>query len=336
MITSNDLISLPYTPDLSEGGIAYACRWLAGTYERMGDSPAERLRRIAGRAAVELAIRRHLSAQAVPFEVRERTPFSQPEHYNLALGGHRCDIISYLITRPGQVAQLHRDPASLLQAPALIPLDQFAAEGHQPDDLYVFAFLAGGVATVQEDIKKASAAGQTIHLMHALPEAWRRPGSWRRLESLALKSECTEVIPVEIGGLDAQRNFVTAAYKLPPRTRIVAPQEFYSLAYIHARRLPEARLGLHSPVQGEAYIIQPHEWRDIWIQGDQILLAGWLTHEEFRSQATVLNTGMPTFQFAHTRTKNLLVHAEALNPLGNLLEKVRLWEAGKTRAASSL
>ena len=97
----------------------------------MGEAPAERLRRSAGGAAVELAFRRYLTGQAVPFEVREGTPFSQPEHYNLALGGHRCDLISYLITRPGQVAQLRRDPASLLQAPALIPLESFAAEGPQ-------------------------------------------------------------------------------------------------------------------------------------------------------------------------------------------------------------
>ena len=331
MITSSDLISFPYTPDLSEGGIAYACRWLAGTYERMGDSPAERLRRNAGGAALELAFRRHLSAQAVPFEVREGTPFSQPEHYNLALGGHRCDIISYLITRPNQVAQMRRDPASLLQAPALIPLDQFAAEGHKQDDLYVFAFLMGRVATTQEDMRAASAAGQPVHFIYALPEAWRRPTNWQRLEQLTLKSECADAMPVEIGGLDAQRNFVTSACELPPRTRVVLPQEFYSLAYMHAGRLPDARLGLHSLVRGEAYIIQPYEWRDIWIQGDQILLAGWLTHEEFRSQAAVLNSGAPTFQFAHTHTKNLLVRTDALNPLGSLLEKVRTWEAGKTR-----
>lgn len=125
--------------------------------------------------AVELAFWRHLSGQAVPFEVREGTPFSQPGHYILALGGHRCDVISYLISRPAQVAQLGREPASLLQASALLPLEQLAAEGHRSDDLYVFAFLAGKVAASQEDVKLAIAAGQTIHLIRPMPEAWRRP-----------------------------------------------------------------------------------------------------------------------------------------------------------------
>jgi len=329
LINSSDLIQLPYTPDLSEGGSAYAGRWLAGMYGRMGAAPAERLRRSAGEAAVELAFRRYLTRQAVPFEVRGATPFSQPEHYNLALGGHRCIIISYLISRTSQVAQLRREPGGLFQAPALIPLEQFATEGLKPDDLYVFAFLAGAVAAGQEDMKTAIAASLPLHLMHTLPEAWRRPATWQQLEQLTLKSECAESIPVEIGGLDAQRNFLTAACDLPQRTRIPVTQEFYSLAYMQAGRLPEARLGLHSPVRGEAYIIQPYEWADIWIRGDQILLAGWLTHEEFRSKAAVLNAGMPTFQFFHTHTKNLLVPLHELKPLGSLLERVKSWEAGK-------
>ena len=329
MITSSDLISLPYTPDLSEGGIAYAGRWLAGMYGRLGEAPADRLRRCAAGAAVELAFRRHLTGQAVPFEVREATPFSQPEHYSLTLGGHRCHIISYLITRSGQVEQLRREPGALLQAPALVPLEQFAAEGNKPDDLYVFAFLAGELAAAQEDIQAAGAAGRPFHLIHLLPEAWRRPTGWQRLERLALKSECAEAMPVELGGLDAQRGFVTAAYELPARKRLPVTQEFYSLAYVHAGRLPERRLGLHSPLRGEAYIVQPHEWVDIWIRGEQILLAGWLTHEEFRRNAAVLNAGLPTFQFAHTHTKNLLVPLRDLNPLGSLLEKLRLWQAAK-------
>ena len=265
----------------------------------------------------------------MPFEVREGAPFSQPEHTSLVLGGHHCELISYLISRPNQLAQLRQDPASLLEAPALIPLDQFAAEGHQPDDLYVFTFLAGGVAAAHEDIKCAIAAGESIHLMHVLQEAWRRPSAWRRLESLALKSECAQAIKVEIGGLDAQRGFVTEACELLPLKRVAAGQEFYSLAYMLTGSLPEKRLGLHSPQRGEAIILQPYDWADIRIRGEQILLAAWLTHEEFRSKAVVLNAGLPTFQFAHTHCRNLLVRADRLNPLGRLLEKVRSWEAEK-------
>jgi hypothetical protein len=39
MITVGDLIHLPFTSDLTEGGIAYALRSLPYTYDRMGGSP---------------------------------------------------------------------------------------------------------------------------------------------------------------------------------------------------------------------------------------------------------------------------------------------------------
>jgi hypothetical protein len=125
---------------------------------------------------VELAFWRHLSGQAVPFDVRERHTL-QPtgSYYILVLGGHRCDVISYLISRTTQVAQLGREPTSLLQAPALLHLDEFAAEGHRSDDLYVFAFLAGKVASGQKEVKLAIATGQIIHLIRPMPEAWQRP-----------------------------------------------------------------------------------------------------------------------------------------------------------------
>ena len=335
MLTVSDLIHLPYTPDLSEGGIAYACRSLACTFDRMGSSPMEGLRQIVGGVAVELAFRCYLSGQAVPFHVLGATPFTHPDHYDVLLGGHRCNVKSFLITRRSQITQLRRDPGGLLQAPALVPLDQFAAEGHKPDDLYLFAFLLGVVAAAQEDVEKALFAGQPVYLIHALPEAWARPGKWLPLEKLALKSDSESSIPVEIGGMDAKQDFVTAAFDLPAHTRLAVTQEFYSLAYMHVGRLPQARLGLHSPVRGEPYILQPHAWGNIQVYGMDIILTGWLTHEEYRRKAKVLNAGAHTLQYDHTPTKNLLVPIDELNPLGLLLEKVRLWEAGKSRPSLS-
>ena len=51
----SDFIHLPYTHDLTEGGIAYALRSLPYTYNRMGGSSYDRLRRIVAGVAVELA-----------------------------------------------------------------------------------------------------------------------------------------------------------------------------------------------------------------------------------------------------------------------------------------
>jgi len=333
MLTSTDLLHLLYTPDLTEGGIAYACRSLAYTYDRMGGSPVDRLRRIVAGVAVELAFRRYLGEQAIPFDVLGATPFTQPDRYDVSLGGHRCDLKSFHISRRQQIAQLRQDPALVLQAPALVPLDQFAAEGHKPDDLYLFAFLLGVVAASQEDADKATAAGQPTYLIHPLPDEWVRPVHWIPLERLALKSECEVPITVEIGGQDAEREFVTATLELPPKKRVVVEQGFHSLAYIHAARRPEVRIGIHSPVRGEAYIIPAYAWGNIWVYGMDILLTGWLTHEEYRRKSKVLNAGMRTLQYDRTRVKNLLVPMAELNPLTPLLAHVKKWEAERERLA---
>jgi hypothetical protein len=67
MLTSSDLIRLPCTPGLIEGGIAFACRSLASSSRRMGNSPLVRLRSQVGRVATELTFRHMLGGQAIPF-----------------------------------------------------------------------------------------------------------------------------------------------------------------------------------------------------------------------------------------------------------------------------
>ncbi len=329
MLTSADFIRLPYTPDLTEGGIAYACRSLAYTYNRMGGSPFQRLRRIVAGVAVELAFRRFLGEQAVPFDVLGATPFTEPDRYDVSLGGHRCDLKSYHLSRRRQIARIRREPGLLLQAPALVPLDQYNAEGHRPDDIYLFAFLLGVIAASQEDTARAQAAGQPVYFIAPLPDAWARPSVWSPLERLALKSECDQPLRLELGGQDAERRFVTRTLDLPPRQRVLLPERWYTVAYLHARRRPEARLGIHSPQRGAAYIIQPHEWGNIWVYGMDIFLAGWITRQEFRRKASLLHAGAPIFQYTRTRTKNLAVPLAELSPLAPLLEQVRLWEADR-------
>jgi len=333
MLTAADLIHLPYTPDLTAGGIAYACRSLAYTYDRMGGSPLDRLRRIVGGVAVELAFRRCLTEQGIPFDVLGATPFTDPDHYDVSLGGHRCDVKSFLLSRRTQISQVRRDPGLLLQAAALVPLDQFAAEGHSSQDIYLFAFLLALTAPSQADLQKVILAGRPVYLIHPMPAEWARPKVWLPLEQLALKSECEAPITVEIGGQDAERNFVTAALELPPSQRVAVEQVFCSLAYVQARRRPEVRIGIHSPARGEAYLVQPHGWGNIWVYGMDILLAGYLTHEEFRRKAHVLPAGSRVFQYDQTRTKNLAVPVTELRPLGQLFGRVKEWGVERKRPA---
>lgn len=93
--------------------------------------------------AVELTIRRFLTEQDVPFEVKGSRPFAEPERYDVSLGGRRCDIKSFLISRREQAKEMKRNPAVILNALALVPSDQNAGEGHSDRDIYLFAFYQG-------------------------------------------------------------------------------------------------------------------------------------------------------------------------------------------------
>jgi hypothetical protein len=329
MISMSDFIKLPYTPDLTEGGIAYATRSLPYTYNRMGGSLYSRLRRIVGGVAVELAFRRYLGEQNIPFDVKGATPFTEPDRYDVALGNHRCDIKTFIISKRNQITAMRRNPGTTLRAPALIPEDQFSSNNHNENDLYLFAFLLGLTTNSPEDIQKAVDAGQPVYLIHPLRAEWSRPQAWDTLGRLALKSECATPITAEIGGQDADRNFITETLELPPLTRIFATQNYFNLSYIHVKSIPDARIGIHSPKMGEIYIIQPHEWGNIWIYGMETWLTGYMARDEFRRKASPIMAGSRVFQYSETQTKNLSVPVTDLRPLPELFERVREWEAAK-------
>ena len=83
MITSSDLLPLPYTRDLTAGGIAYALRSLPYIYNRPGGSVYDRLCRLVASASVELAFRHYLSEQKIPFDIRGALPFTEHERYDV-------------------------------------------------------------------------------------------------------------------------------------------------------------------------------------------------------------------------------------------------------------
>jgi len=329
MLTFADFVRLPYTPDLTEGGIAYAVRSLPHTYNRMGGSLYSRLRRIVGGVAVELAFRRYLVDQGVTFDVQGATPFTEPDKYDVALGGHRCDVKTFIISKRSQISEMRRDPAATLRAPALVPEDQYVSPHLREQDLYLFAFLLGLSTNSGEEIKSAEAAGQPIYLIHPLLQEWSRPQEWLPLGRLALKSENPTPLEVEIGGQNGDRVFVTESLFLPPKTRIFAQEEYYSLAYVHVKSAPVARVGLHCPRLKDVYIIHPQEWGNIWIYGMEIWLTGYLKREEFRRKASPLYAGSRVFQYNKTQTKNFFVPIADLRPLSELLRQVRAWTPPK-------
>ena len=327
MLGIDDLINIPYTPDLSEGGITYACHSLPHIYNYRGSSSFDRLRHMAAGAAVELALRRYLTQQNISFGIQGATPFTEPDRYDVSLGGHRCDLKSFLISHRGQITALREDIGLLLKAPALVPLDQYSADGHSENDLYLFAFITGLVSRSLNDLNKTAFSTLPVYLIHIMSAAWSRPQTWIPLRSLILKSETDEILNLEIGGQNAAREFITCSIELPPRTPYTVDADFYSLSYIHINSRPIARLGVFSPSRNETYLINSNEWGNIWIYGMDIYLTGWISHSEFRQRANLIPEGSRVFQYDRTRTKNLAVSISDLKPMKELFERVLSWKA---------
>jgi hypothetical protein len=327
MQTISDLLHLPYTPDLTEAGITCACRSLVAGTDRMGSFSYHAMRRIVARVAVELSFRRYLTEQRVRYKILAPEPFTHPDDFKVSLGGHRCELISYLISRQREINQIRHDPGRILQSSALVPMDSFTARMQKRDELYLFSYLLGLTTATRTEQDRAFTAGKPAFLIHLLPRQWARPVNWLPFEKLVLKSEMDQPIEVELGGLDAQRNFVTTKMDLPPHTKITIEKTFYSIAYVNVKQKPTARVGLYCPRLGEAHLIHPFDWGNLWISGMDIFLAGWLTHDEFHHHASRLGPGVHTLQFDRTRVNNLQVPMSELNPIGSLLEQVRKSDA---------
>lgn len=329
MLTPADFVRLPYTPDLTQGGIHYATRSLLYTYNRMGGSPTRRMRRIVVGIAIELAFQRYLRAQNVPFDVLGSTPFTEPDRYDIALGGRKVDVKSFLVPSRRQIRALSRHPERLLEAEALVPCDQVNREHAAPHDLYLFAFLLGLTTTHREAFQQALAAGQPAYLIHTMPSAWAEPSSWRSLGTLVLKSETPRPLEVTLGGQDERRKFQLTTLTLPPLQRVHCPQTYYNLIFIHAHTMPALRLGIHSPVLGDTHLIEPlmsaDGWDNIWVYGMHIILTGYITRDEFRRKAQRLPVGSRTMIYHQTRTENFYVPVSALHPIKGLLESARRW-----------
>jgi hypothetical protein len=323
MLKTNDLIRLPYAPDLTPTGIAYACRSLPHTYDRMGGSEILRLRRIVAGKAVELAFRRYLTAQNVPYDDLGATPFTDPDHYDIGFGGRRCDIKSFLFTQKREIHRIHRSPSILLSASALVPTEQDASGSLADDDLYIFAFLTALVTDHPKELDRALAAGQPSFIIFALPEAWAHPLDWLPLGPLALKSECATTITIEAGGQDANRVFQTEQANLHPGVRTHLHTEFYSLAYLHTPNIPVGRVGLHSRHFDQLTIVKAHEWGNIWVYGMSIIFTGYMSCGEFRRRAADLPPGSRVMQYAQTRTHNRSLLIADLHPLADLFNSAR-------------
>ncbi len=327
MITTSDFITTPYTPDMAQAGIAYARNSWHYTYDRMSSPPLEQMRRIVAGVAVELAFRRYLAQENIPYDNLGSTPFTDPDRYDIAFGGRRCDIKSFLLIRKKQISQIRKNPGQLTDAQALVPTKQIASSRLGDEDLYVFAFLTALLSPNRPAIEKALQADQPIYLIHPLPKKWAKPQKWVSLGTLALKSDASEDLKIELGGLDGEHKKCAEQIVLNPGQRKTAQGDFHALHYLHIPDLIDGRVGVYSPALDETHIINRLEWGNIWVYGMEVIFTGYMPRGEFHQRAKHLPTGSRVLQYPRTSTPNLALPIAELYPLKELFGQAKAWAA---------
>jgi len=306
MLSVTDFIRLPCAPSLTEGGIAYALRQVP----RRAASAAA-FKHLAAHAAAEIALRRYLSEQNIPFDVAHAQWVGADERRDVNLNGQRCDLKSFFISHRGDSAAIQNNPQILLNAPALIPADVDAREERAEDDLYIFTFVAAQTESAQR------------YWIHFMPKEWSAPQNWNPLGELILKSESEAGVQVEVHGQDAAGGFLARTIHLLPKTRAVFAEDFYAVTSLRLSGAPTARLGIRADSTRRTHIISAAEWEDVWTPIAEIILAGFLPRKEFRRRARQLPPNSSVFQFSRTRLKNLFVPIQELRAFKTLLDKMR-------------
>jgi len=280
MLRSSDLIHLPFPPDLTPAGIAVASRRLAYSSRTHAPMPVSMLRLDVAHACVELAFRRYLLERGVQFQPEETTPFTEPDRITIVLGGRRTVIKSSLIAERGAVKRLLVNPDLLLASSIQIPARLQSADLRSGNDLTIFAFAAAGVHDKREELLQAAQNAEPFLCSHIMPEAWRHPGVRNSPGELSLIYSGESPVVMDVCGIDLQREPCVERITLDPQIRVKSRVAYLSVSCLLTSAIPTARIEINSPTHRHRYTIMPLQWSNVWIYGQEIILAGYLPGEE--------------------------------------------------------
>jgi len=326
MLSVDDLVILPYTTDLTQAGIAYACQTLPVEAQLNRAEIFPHLRQLVIEQAAELAFRRHLSMRNVPHNLTDSSAFSGPARACAVLGGRCCDVFSYAIFHKWKIHQLHQDLKQLLSTSAPLSTADLSTKQRSDSDLVIISFVTGLVTANLWETKKAKSTGQPLHLVYPLPAIWSRRSSWTDLSPIACKSESNQPLTVTMVGQAEDRAIQTEVINLASRRKIQAQSHFYVLTYLQLAEMPSGRLGVHSGKLGKTLIIQSHEWGNIWVYGMKIYLAGWITRGELIKIARPDPSERSEWQPVSPSDKQLAIPVSELRPLEELFTKAIEWK----------
>ncbi|MGD8760084.1 MAG: hypothetical protein PVJ07_07505 [Anaerolineales bacterium] len=321
-LTASDLLSLPYDESLTLAGVTYVLQTIHHLGFRDRLPFVSGLRRVAQATATELAVRRWLHSERVPYGLLASEPITEPPRRHMVIGGRRLFVASHTVTSARQIQQLRRDPASLCRAQALIPEMHFIHERFGQGDICLFAYLLCRETRTPSEVQQALRAHMDTHLL-ALPRkrGWRQHHPWRALGPLTIANPTSQALTIELAGELSDRRLWRKSLSLRPGKTRNLPVALHTLLYLHSLNPATPTLHISSNVLARPWIITSSDWDNVWFYGSQIWLAGWMTSGEFRRHSKHMSAGSRTRLSGRIRSDHRWLRASDLRPLKELLAR---------------
>jgi hypothetical protein len=293
MLKSSELIGLPYPADLTQAGIAIACRRLASSNRAGECSEPHQLHLEVAEAGVALAFRRYLLDERIPFQYQENTPFTDPLQVTLVLGGRRCEIATSLISDHKIAGRLLADPKQLLETSVQIPTRLQPSDLFNGGDLAVFACALGRLGGERSELLRNAQAGEPFLCHHSMPIVWREPSAGRKPGQISFRYAGDSALLLDLYGIRNQQEQCFEQMPLQPHTWVKSQYQYRSLGCLHTAAIPTARIEVQSPAHRSAYTIMPLQWRNLWVYGQAIIVAGYLPFDEIWAYWRAAHAGSP-------------------------------------------
>ena len=329
MIDPLSCVRLPFTPDLTQAGIAYVCRRLPYLNLTPKNSPWKSIPKLILGTAVELALHRYLLGQDLPIQRFQTNPFSEPEHSSLILGGRRCKIQSLLISSKAKIRLLKKDPHRLLKETISVQQAALLSEHYQSNDLHIFAIATGLIAPHQPKISRAVQAGQPAYLISLLSRRWYDYGLWKPYHRLTFVYTGSTPIHLELVGQSEENRSMTEKLNLLPDQTTRLTSTFGRLYYLHPEELPNGSITIFNEAKHHEYYIEPEKWLNIWIYGIEIIFVGYCTHIELIQKAFQDKAGGYPVRFLKNQADLYRFPLCESHPFKNLVEWIHTWKGPK-------
>src|SRR4030065_785294 len=95
----------------------------------------------------------------------------------------------------------------------------------------------------------------------------------------------------------------------------------YPAPSIHIEQRPTDLIGIKSPERKKVYLIQPDQWKDVWLAGSRVILIGTIGCEEFTRRSTLIRPGVKIFPYGSIDEKSMGFPIRELKPVAALFNQ---------------